>query len=238
MKNVIKSYPINIDESPDFIALMFIIELENAHYEKSDEEYRVKFYEYCDTISNFLLRRLPILNEQYLSKVAKSIESLLDFQEKETYRKVIFLNGDKETEYRAYKYINKTRGNFSRTIKNRLIRGGVSKKIADAFTTGEIDYSSKGKRNSKIKEPTSQKAQILILKQLGVFDNPKFENSTLEKKGEFLSMFLNMNFDNAKDYIGHIKHEKKQRGNIKSPYNETAIKQANDILKLIGLPQI
>jgi hypothetical protein len=84
---------------------------------------------------------------------------------------------------------------------------------------------------------TTQKAQILILKELGVFDSHQIKNLSLEQKGIFFSSLLNMNLDNAKDYIGNLFDKKGDSGN-KSPYNRQSIEQANNMLALINLPPI
>lgn len=81
---------------------------------------------------------------------------------------------------------------------------------------------------------TSFKTQILILKELGVFNLPSIQDLTLEKRGEFFSRLLNRSFDNAKDYIGNIYDKKGEAGN-KSPYNIQSKKQAKEILSLIGI---
>lgn len=87
------------------------------------------------------------------------------------------------------------------------------------------------KRNKFVNHFTTQKTQIIILNEMGFFENPYFESATLEKKGEFIAKLLNMNFDNAKDYIGNKNFKK--GGDKKSPYNKPAIESAKRILSLI-----
>lgn len=98
----------------------------------------------------------------------------------------------------------------------------------------DLEQESLGLNKNK---SVSNKAKILVLKQLGLFDLPIFESITLEKKGNFLSQLMNMSFENAKDYLGNIHDIKRANGN-KSPYNSNSIKQANDLLSLIDLPPI
>jgi len=100
---------------------------------------------------------------------------------------------------------------------------------------GSFVFSQNLKPSAKLSlNRTSFKTQILVLKELGVFDLPWFDKVPLEQKGKFISRFLNMDFDNAKDYIGNIFDIKGTSGN-KSPYNSTSRKQTNDLLSLIGL---
>lgn len=100
----------------------------------------------------------------------------------------------------------------------------------------DLEYSvySEQPQDVQPEKRTNQKTQILILKELGVFEKlAEIQNLTLEQKGQFISKLLNMNFDNAKDYLGNI-YDTKGDSN-KSPYNSISKKQAKEILNLIGL---
>ncbi len=82
---------------------------------------------------------------------------------------------------------------------------------------------------------TFHSTQFVILQKLGFFDLEQFSQLTTIQKGEFMGKLLNMDKDNATDYLGNIRYSKTEDKNKKSPYSKTAKNQAKEILSLISI---
>lgn len=131
-------------------------------------------------------------------------------------------------------YLDKTNFDLRQTRRVEFLKSGF-KEFLELAKSNLVELLIK--KGSKKESQLSNKAKVLVLNQLEIFDLPQFhpDKMTQENLGTLWSELCDISFDNIKDYISFRNIRSKDK---KSPFTDPAIKSANALLKQIGLKEI